>query len=134
MAGLVRVLLVVAVVVAILLYLSVLKSGGGLLYDGFTGVGTSQPQFTLFWMKGCPHCESIIDDFNRFAAAGQFVTAGKPVTVRALEQAEAGPLLEQKGVQGFPTFILTTADGRDLEYKGERNVNGYKQFIVQNVK
>jgi hypothetical protein len=131
----VRVALVVAIVVAILLYASILVSGGGLgRRDGFTGVGASDNIFTLFYMDGCPHCEDILPDFNKWAAAGQILANDKPVKIRKLEREEAGPLLDQKGVKGFPTFILTTANGTDIEYSGDRSTSGYEQFILKNVK
>lgn len=130
----VRVALVAALVVAILAYLGVLVTGGGLgRREGFAAVGPNDPVFTLFYMDGCPHCESILPEFKNWAAAGDFVKDGKRVKVRALERVEAGPLLDQKKIDGFPTFILTTADGRDLQYSGQRDVAGYKEFIVRNV-
>jgi hypothetical protein len=129
----IRVALVVAIVVAILAYASILVSGGGMRRDGFTGVGPNDPTFTLFYMNGCPHCDSIMGDFDKWAAAGQIMSNDKSVKIRKLERQEAGPLLDQKGVEGFPTFILTTADGRDIEYKGGRSAGEYEQFIQKNI-
>ena len=130
----IRVALAVAVVVAILAYLGLLVSGGGMRYDGFTGVGPNDPTFTLFYMNGCPHCEDIMPDFSKWAAAGQFLANDKSVKIRKLEREEAGPLLDQKNIKGFPTFVLTTADGRDIEYEGERSSSGYEEFILKNIK
>ena len=130
----IRVGLAVAVVIAILAYVSLLVSGAGMRYDGFTGVGPADNVFTLFYMNGCPHCESIMDDFDKWAAAGQILANDKPVKIRKLEQAEAGPLLKEKGIEGFPTFVLTTAQGKDIEYQGDRSSGAYEKFILKNVK
>lgn len=130
----IRVALVVGIVVAILAYLSILVSGGGMRYDGFTGVGPNDPVFTFFYMDGCPHCDTVLPDFNKWAAAGQIMANDKSVKIRKLERKEAGPLLDEKNIQGFPTFILTTADGKDIEYSGERTTSGFEEFIMKNVK
>jgi hypothetical protein len=130
----IRVALVVAIVVAILAYASILVSGGGLRRDGFTGVGPNDPVFTLFYMKGCPHCDDVMDDFDKWAAAGQIMSNDKSVKIRKLERQEAGPLLDQKSVDGFPTFVLTTADGKDIKYEGDRSSGAYEEFILKNIK
>jgi esterase/lipase superfamily enzyme len=51
-----------------------------------------------------------------------------------LEQGDpsAAPELEALNVKGFPTFVLSTADGKYIEYQGERSVDSIKQFIGTN--
>ena len=134
----VAITLVVAIVVATLAYLAILYTGGGLLsmdglssMDGFTD--TSGPTFTMYYMNGCPHCEKIKPDFQKFVAAGQTVVNGKAVKVRMLEQGEATSEVKALGIEGFPSFYLATADGGNVEYTGERNVPAYMDFIKQNV-
>lgn len=129
-----RVILVSAIAVALLAYLAILVSGGGLRMDGFADLGQKQNVFTLYYMNGCPHCESILPAYKKFAAAGQVEVNGKKVQIRMLEQGDpaAAPELEARNVTGFPTFILSTASGDYLEYKGERTVDGIQQFITQN--
>jgi hypothetical protein len=85
-------------------------------------------------MNGCPHCESILPAYKDFAAAGQIVTNGKKTKIRMLEQGDpsAAPELEANNVSGFPTFILSTADGKNLEYQGERTISAMKDFISKN--
>ena len=41
-----------------------------------------------------------------------------------------------KGVQvkGYPSFILLTADGKNVEYQGERTTDGYMKFLEENLK
>jgi len=128
----VAIALVVAIVVATLAYIAILYTGGGLSsMDGFTD--TAGPTFTMYYMNGCPHCEKIKPDFQKFVAAGQTVVNGKAVKVRMLEQGEATSEVKSLGIQGFPSFYLATADGGNVEYTGERNVPAYMDFIKQNV-
>ena len=134
----IRIILLVAIVLASMLYLSVLISGGGIYeLDGFFGgLGESQNTFTLYYMNGCPHCETILPDFRTFVASGQYEANGKKTKIRMLEQGDpaAGPELEANNVKGFPTLVLATIDGKKLEYGGERTVPAFKQFISQNAK
>ena len=128
-----RVLLVVGLVLAIVVYVSVLMSDKGLKQDAFADLGQKTNVFTLYYMNGCPHCESILPEYKKFAAAGQVVTNGKKTKIRMLEQGDpnAAPELEARNVKGFPTFVLNTADGKYIEYQGERSVPAIGQFINQ---
>jgi hypothetical protein len=130
----IRVILVTAIVVAVLAYIAILVSGGGLKMDGFTNMSEKLNEFTLYYMNGCPHCETILPDYKKFAAAGQIETNGKKVKIRMLEQGDpsAAPELEARNVTGFPTFILSTAAGNYIEYKGDRTVDGIQQFLSKN--
>jgi protein-disulfide isomerase len=129
-----RTMLVSAVVVAILVYLAVLVTGSRKTVDGFTGTSPEMNTFTLYYMNGCPHCESILPEYKDFAAAGQIVTNGKKTKIRMLEQGDpnAAPELAANNVKGFPTFILMTAAGESLEYSGDRTVPAMKEFIAKN--
>jgi hypothetical protein len=130
----IKIALLVAIVVAILFYLSVLIGGGGMrLMESFTGMAAKQNTFTMYYMNGCPHCETILPAFRQFVASGQVETDGKKTSIRMLEQGDpqAGPELEANNVKGFPTFILSTAGGSNIEYKGERTVEAMKDFISQ---
>jgi len=129
-----RVLLVVGLVLAIMVYIWLLVSGNKMQTDAFTDVGEKANVFTLYYMNGCPHCESILPEYKKFAAAGQVQVNGKKTKIRMLEQGDpaAAPELEARNVKGFPTFVLGTADGNYLEYQGERSVSAIQQFIGQN--
>lgn len=129
-----KMILVVGLVVVILAYLSVLMAGRGMRTDAFADVGQKTNTFTLYYMNGCPHCESILPEYKKFAAAGQIVMNGKTTKIRMLEQGDpnAAPELEANNVKGFPTFVLNTADGKNLEYQGDRTVPAISEFITKN--
>jgi len=129
-----RIILLSATVVAILVYISVLLSGGGFRMDPFTDLGQSTNVFTLYYMNGCPHCESILPEYKNFVASGQYVSDGKKTKIRMVEQSDpsAADEITSLNISGFPTFYLATADGTQIEYKGDRNVSAMKSFISQN--
>ena len=128
-----RLTLVVILAVVILAYLGLLVSGG-IRRDGFTGLSPKANTFTLYYMNGCPHCESILPEYKQFAAAGQYVGNGTTTEIRMLEQGDtsAAPEIEANKIKGFPTFILSTASGNTLEYKGDRSISAMKDFIKAN--
>ena len=131
----IRILLLLAIVLAIMFYMSTLVSGGGMQnLENFTGLSETQNTFTLYYMDGCPHCESILPEFRTFVASGQIETNGKKTKIRMLEQGnpDAAAELEANNVKGFPTFIMSTVDGKNIEYGGERKVSAMKEFIGQN--
>jgi hypothetical protein len=129
-----RVILVCAIVVAVIGYISSLISYGEISIQGFADLGQKANVFTLYYMNGCPHCESILPEYKKFAASGQFESGGKKTKIRMLEQADpsAAPELEARKIKGFPTFILGTSAGKFVEYQGERSVEAIKQFIGEN--
>ena len=129
-----RLILVTGLVIAIIAYLSVIMTNQCLKMDTFTDLGEKTNVFTMYYMNGCPHCESILPEFKNFAAAGQIQLNGTKTKIRMLEQSDpaAAPELEARKVKGFPTFILGTANGNYVEYQGERSVDSIKKFIGQN--
>lgn len=129
-----RIMLVVGLVLAIMVYVSLLMADRGLRRDAFADLGERVNVFTLYYMNGCPHCESILPDFKKFAAAGQVQLNGKKVQLRMLEQSDITASIEmsQRNIKGFPTFILATPDGKHIEYQGERSVSAMKKFISEN--
>jgi len=132
-----RILLLVTIVLAILFYMSTLLSGGGMQrFDFFADLGESVNTFTMYYMNGCPHCEVLLPEFRTFVASGQIETNGKKTKIRMLEQGDptAAPELEANNVKGFPTFVLSTVDGKSIEYSGDRRVSAMREFISNNAK
>ena len=129
-----RLILVLGLVVAIIAYISLIAMDKTLTIDRFADLGEKTNVFTMYYMNGCPHCESILPEFKNFAAAGQVQLNGTKTKIRMLEQGdpEASSELQARKVKGFPTFILGTPDGNFVEYQGERTVDAIKKFIGEN--
>ena len=105
-------------------------------FDNFADLGQSVNTFTMYYMNGCPHCESILPEYRQFVASGQIETNGAKTKIRMLEQGDpnAAPELEANNVKGFPTFIMSTVDGQTIEYKGDRTVQAIRDFIGSKAK
>ena len=132
-----RIILLVVIVLLILFYMSTLLSGGGMQrFEFFADIGESVNTFTMYYMNGCPHCEVLLPEFRTFVASGQIETNGKKTKIRMLEQGDptAAPELEANNVKGFPTFVLSTVDGKSIEYSGDRRVSAMREFISNNAK
>jgi thiol-disulfide isomerase/thioredoxin len=128
----VRVLLIVGIVFAIIVYLYLLYAGKK--HDAFVDVGQATNVFTLYYMNGCPHCETILPIYKNFAAAGQVELDGKKTKIRMVEQSDpsASTEIEERNIKGFPTFVLKTRDGKYIEYQGDRTIPAITQFIKTN--
>jgi hypothetical protein len=129
-----RIVLLCAVIFAILSYLAILIAGGGFRVDPFADMDKKMNTFTLYYMKGCPHCETILPDYKAFSADGQYSSNGATTKIRMVEQGEssAAAELEALKISGFPTFYLSKSDGSMLEYKGDRSIPAMKTFISEN--
>ena len=135
-----RIMMLVAIVTLVLVYLSILISGGG-MKQGFADLGETTNTFTLYHMTGCPHCidPSWRPDFDAFAAQGELRDNNKVTKIEALEQGSAKAQanmarLKAAGtnIAGFPTFILETTNGGIKEYSGNRDVASMKAYIKAN--
>jgi len=130
-----KILMVVGLVIAILVFLFTLRSTGNV--QGFSDMGASAPRasFSLYYMNGCPHCETILPQFRTFASSGMVLPSGSTVDIKLLEQgdpaAQAG--INENQIKGFPSFVLKKADGTNVPYEGDRTVEACKAFITKNV-
>lgn len=125
--------LILAAIVAVLLltlkfgYLEGFQSGGSA-----SGVDT----FTLFYADWCPHCKDVKPVFKSWGAdKGSVQVNGKTVFVKAVESSEpnAKEQMEAAGVKGFPSFMLFKADGKKIEFQGDRSPTGWESWLKQNV-
>lgn len=126
----------VLTILAVVAYFAVKKSGF-MVKQGFQNPVDGKHEFIMFYANWCPHCKTALPDFETFAESGITVN-GQNVKMskydNASESAEdkkAFDDIKAKGVEikGFPTFILVTADGKTVEYKGERSITGYTKFL-----
>ena len=67
--------------------------------------------------------------FEDFAKNGFVTVAGKNVKVRAIECEKQSQEAEGKPIKGYPTFLLETAEGKTVEYQGDRSPEAWMKFL-----
>lgn len=100
--------------------------------EGFQNdIAGAADTFTLYYAEWCPHCKTIKPAFEEFAKNGFVTAAGKNVKVRMVEQGEKPEEVTAKGIKGFPTFLLETAEGKSVEFQGDRTPAAYLKFLEE---
>ena len=82
-------------------------------------------QLVLFYAPWCPHCKTMMADWDKFAADNK--SSVKAIKVNSDEQPD---LVKEYSVQGFPTILLLDASGKNIAtYEGERTTQGFTEFV-----
>jgi thiol-disulfide isomerase/thioredoxin len=122
-----KVVLLAVVVVAILSSIVMRKFGR---LQGFQNPGSGD-SFTMYYADWCSHCQAAKPEFSELMKKGDVVVGERRCKIRMIQPEESPAEAKGKPIKGFPTFLLETADGEITEYKGERNTQGYLEFINQ---
>jgi len=80
----------------------------------------------MFYAPWCGHCKAAKPDF--MSAAEQF-QADKKIMFAALDCTKFHSICEQQGVTGFPTFKYFSYGKKEYPYFGERNEEGFSEFM-----
>lgn len=90
-----------------------------------------QSDITLYYANWCGYCKQLLPDWEKFEDyARKNFTNLRVDRVRCEDGNEA--VCRQKGVQGYPTIILTNANGTQKLFDGERSLNGIINFCNNN--
>ena len=86
----------------------------------------SKGTVTLYYMKGCGHCEKFKDEWEKFkimaADKGNVATASK-------EAGSDREAVEAAGVTGFPTIRYTDPSGKSTDYQGDRTAIALSTWV-----
>lgn len=69
---------------------------------------SGKPQSVFFSMTGCPHCDKVKPDWQKYASGAT------DVETRHFEVNAAPNVCKKYGVSGFPTFLQLDAKGNVL--------------------
>ena len=103
--------------------------------QGFQNSGNNPDQntFTMYYADWCGHCKKIKPEFEKFVESGPLTVNGKTCQIRMVSPEKEPDKAKGKDIKGFPSFLMETADGQVVEYKGERNTKGFLDFINKNL-
>jgi thiol-disulfide isomerase/thioredoxin len=87
--------------------------------------GSDTNTLYLFKAEWCPHCVNFKDTWNFL----QKDMKGK-VNFIAYDADKDKDIIKKYNVEGFPTLMLKTKD-KVIEYVGERNIDGIRQFVKE---
>lgn len=123
-----RFIYLIGVIIGLLVLLRFIQTSK----EGFTNdIAGAADTFTLYYADWCPHCKTIKPAFKEWSKNGFVTVAGKNVKVRMVEQSENPEEIAAKGVKGFPSFILETAQGKTVEFQGDRTPASYLKFLEE---
>jgi thiol-disulfide isomerase/thioredoxin len=97
--------------------------------EGFSSGDT----FTLYYADWCPHCKAVKPVFSQWSSSGSVTVKDKTVVTKMVEADTSPDLVSKAGVKGFPTMMLTKADGTTVEYKGDRSVSAWEEWLGSNL-
>lgn len=83
-----------------------------------------KPKVEYYYMNGCPWCDKFMPEWEKFEA----LAAASGVEAAKVEASEAPDKVDQYGIKGFPSVIVTR-NGSSAEYKGERTADALMQSV-----
>ena len=115
----------------VLAYLVMRGSARPAAVDGFVdGAGAGSPQFVMVYTDQCHYCREAKPSFQELMKSK--LNIGKhTVAVRLVEASSDEINKFTTKIDGYPTFILIKPDGREVLYTGKRTVDGYKEFLTE---
>ncbi len=122
-----RFLYLIAVIIGLLVLLRFIQRSK----EGFQSSSGPADTFTMYYADWCPHCKAVKPAFQEWSKNGFVTAAGKNVKVRMVEQGENPEEVAARGIKGFPTFLLITAEGKSVEFQGDRTPDGYLKFLEE---
>lgn len=117
----------VGVVIGLLVLLRFIQSS----QEGYADYTKPADTFTLYYADWCPHCQAVKPAFKEFGKNGFVTVAGRNVAVQMVQPEKEPEKVKGKSIKGYPTFMLETADGKTVEYQGDRTPEGYIQFLME---
>jgi thiol-disulfide isomerase/thioredoxin len=110
-----------------------IKFNNPTVLQGFQGGAPAMNTFTMYYADWCGHCQQAKPGFTEFAAGGKIKVGQNDCVIRMVSPEKEPEKAKGKTIKGFPTFLLETADGKVVEYTGERNTDGYMAFLNSNL-
>lgn len=79
------------------------------------GFESTTVQVTFYFLPGCGWCEKFEPEWEKF----EKLAKEKGILTRKVNAKEETDEVQQKGITGFPTVIITK-NGKETDYQGDR--------------
>ncbi len=97
--------------------------------QGFQGGAPDGTTFTMYYADWCGHCQAAKPEFTEFVKKGILKIGNENCKIRMISPEKEPEAAKGKNIKGFPSFLLETADGKTVEYTGDRSTAGYMAFL-----
>jgi thiol-disulfide isomerase/thioredoxin len=97
--------------------------------QGFQGGAPDGTTFTMYYADWCGHCQAAKPEFSEFIKKGILKIGNENCKIRMISPEKEPEAAKGKNIKGFPSFLLETADGKTVEYTGDRSTAGYMAFL-----
>jgi thiol-disulfide isomerase/thioredoxin len=137
--GMATIVLLVLILVASAAYYFMYKYNR----EGFESAESLKPEsgeciVALFYAPWCGHCKTFKPHFEKAMSeldgkkSGKGELKGKTIRFAKIncDEDENKPLAKKYDVAGYPTVKILKDDGTDIEYDGERSLEGMKKYLV----
>lgn len=95
--------------------------------EGFANNKIDKKTFVFFKMNGCPHCDSMQGEWDKFVSNNK---TGVPTL--EIEASANQKLVEKYKVEGFPTLLMVDSDNVIATFEGDRNAESFESFATNN--
>ena len=91
---------------------------------------SNKTEFIMFYVDWCGHCKTTKPEFQKLMDIG---IPGVDIKMLNAEK-EGEERAKEMKVEGYPTIVLVTSDGKPQTCNSERDVNSWTNWINERVK
>ena len=88
------------------------------------------PQFVWYYAVWCGHCKKLQE---KWAKLEEYCKGKINVELKGVDCEELPSLQRNANVKGYPTLILHTSNKEPVEYKGNRELDDFVEFLEKNI-
>lgn len=100
-------------------------------------ISPQENKFTMFYIDNCKYCKEAKPEFAKLMENGDKISInGKEVKLELVDGNDEtnNELLEKFDIGGYPTFVLSTGEGRHTKFIGARTESLFQQFLQDKLK
>lgn len=119
--------MVVFIVIVVLIFLMIFNVIPNPMPNNLLGGGSAKNDeiiFTLYYVEWCPHCQVVKPEWKKLENDEEL----KHITIVKINCEENEEIVNQKGIEGFPTILLTH-NGKETGYNGGREYADFKNYL-----
>lgn len=88
----------------------------------------------IFYAEWCGYCRTAMPSFQKLKKDYDNQTInGQKVSIQLIEGDKNRELMKQYNISGFPTIVLMLANGKRVNYSGNRSYDDLVVFLRENI-